>query len=365
MMYTNEDKIIMWLSSFEFLSYKKIKAIIDNFDDIEDLFDCLDDYKADLLKIIKLEEYVSIKEQRNLVLVERAIAEYEKLDIKVLTIKSMEYPELLKETDAPPIMLYCRGNIDLLKTECLAVVGTRRATNYGKTMCKKIVNDVALQGITIVSGLADGIDTVAHKSTLEVNGKTIAVLGAGLLNIYPSSNEGLYNDIIKNGGLIISEYKPSEPVVTYHFPVRNRIIAGLSKATFVVEAGEKSGSMHTKNYALDYGREVFALPARVNDIYSVGCNKLIKCGQARMALSAEDFMEFFGGANIDGGVTKTIELSFDEQKIYDELDLNELAVDELTLKTGLAPKILLTLLMRMEIKGIIKKLPGNIYTIDR
>ena len=365
MMYTNEDKIIMWLSSFDFLTYKKIKAIIDNFDDIEDLFDCLDDYKADLLKIIKLEEYVSIKEQRNLVLVERAIAEYEKLDIKVLTIKSNEYPELLKETDAPPIMLYCRGNIDLLKTECLAVVGTRRATNYGKTMCKKIVNDVAMQGITIVSGLADGIDTVAHKSTLEVNGKTIAVLGAGLLNIYPSSNEGLYNDIIKNGGLIISEYKPSEPVVTYHFPVRNRIIAGLSKATFVVEAGEESGSMHTKNYALDYGREVFALPARINDIYSVGCNKLIKCGQARMLLGSEDIIEFYGASKPKEEKIQALSLSFDEQKIYDALELNELGLDELKLNTGIEPKVLLTTLMRLEIRGIIKKLPGNIYTIDR
>lgn len=364
-MYTNVEKIIMWLNSFEFLSYKKIKAIIDNFDDIEDVFYNLEDYKADMLKIIKPEEYTNIKENNNLVQIDRSIAEYEKLDIIALTIKSEGYPELLRETDAPPVILYCKGNIDLLKTECLAVVGTRRATNYGKSMCKKIVNDIASQGITIVSGLADGIDTVAHKSTLEVGGKTIAVLGAGLLNIYPSTNEGLYNDIIKNGGLIVSEYKPSEPVVTYHFPVRNRIIAGLSKATFVVEAGEKSGSMHTKNYALDYGREVFALPARVNDIYSVGCNKLIKCGQARMLLGSDDIIEFYGANRPQEEKVKVFSLSFDEQKVYDALELNELGLDELKSNTGIEPKVLLTTLMRLEIRGIIKKLPGNIYTIDR
>lgn len=364
-MYNNDDKIIIWLSSFEFMSYKKLKLIVDNFEDLDELFYNLDDYKSDLTKIIKKDEFAQLKENNNLFGVDRVISEYDKLGIRAISIKNDDYPELLRETDAPPIILYCKGNVSLLKTDCLAVVGTRRATNYGKSSCSKIISQVASQGITIVSGLAEGIDTVAHRSALDVNGKTIAVIGSGLNYIYPSSNEGLYKEILDKGGLILSEYKPSEPVVTYHFPVRNRIIAGLSKATFIVEAGEKSGSMHTKNYALDYGREVFALPARINDIYSVGCNKLIKCGQARMALSAEDFMEFFGGANIDGGVTKTIELSFDEQKIYDELDLNELAVDELTLKTGLAPKILLTLLMRMEIKGIIKKLPGNIYTIDR
>lgn len=364
-MYTDIEKIIMWLNSFEFLSYKKVRTIVDNFDDLKDLFDSLDDHKSDLLKTIKPEEYASIKENNNLVQVDRAIAEYEKLGIRVVTIKSDTYPELLKETDAPPIMLYCKGNIDLLKTECLAVVGTRRATNYGKTMCKKIVNDVASQGITIVSGLADGIDTVAHKSALEVGGKTIAVLGAGLLNIYPNSNVGLYNDIVERGGLVISEYKPSEPIVNYHFPVRNRIIAGLSKATFVVEAGEKSGSMHTKNYALDYGREVFALPARVNDIYSVGCNKLIKCGQARMAMGSDDFIEFYGANKPKEEKTTAFLLSFDEKKVYDALELNELGLDELKLNTGIEPKVLLTTLMRLEIRGIIKKLPGNIYTIDR
>ena len=238
-MYTIDDKVILWLSSFDFVSYKKAMQIIDLFD-LDDLFNNLKDYRKDLLKIIKASEFDELLENNNLMYVDGIIRGYNEHSIRAITYRSDKYPELLREIDSPPLILYCKGNIDLLNTDCLAVVGTRRATNYGKTACKKIVNEVASQGITIVSGLAEGIDTIAHKSTLEVKGKTIAVLGSGLLHIYPASNENLYREILDNDGLIISEYKPNEPSVTYHFPVRNRIIAGLSKAVAIMEATEKS-----------------------------------------------------------------------------------------------------------------------------
>lgn len=363
-MYTTQDKVILWLSSFDFISYKKAMQIIEEFD-LEDLFNNLRDYKNKLLRIIKANEYEELLSNNNLLVVSNLLSNYEAKDIKIVTYKSKFYPELLREIDCPPIILYCKGNIDLLNSDCLAVVGTRRATNYGKTMCKKIVNEVSTEGITIVSGLAEGIDTVAHKSCLEVNGKTIAVLGSGLLNIYPASNEGLSTEIIEKGGLVVSEYKPNEPSVTYHFPVRNRIIAGLSKATFIVEATEKSGSMHTKNYAIEYNREVFALPARINDIYSIGCNKIISNGQARMLLGSKDIIEFYGKSKKSSNKVNSIQLSYEEQIIYDALDLNEMNIDEILIKTKMETKVLLTMLMRMEIKGIIQKLPGNIYAIVR
>lgn len=363
-MYTIDDKVILWLSSFDFVSYKKAMQIIDLFD-LDDLFNNLKEYRADLLKIIKPSEYDELLANNNLMYVDSIIRGYDEHSIKAITYKSKEYPQLLKETDSPPLILYCRGNVSLLNSDCLAVVGTRRATNYGKTACKKIVNEVASQGITIVSGLAEGIDTIAHKSTLEVKGKTIAVLGSGLLHIYPASNEKLYSEILDGDGLIISEYKPNEPSVTYHFPVRNRIIAGLSKAVAIMEATEKSGSMHTKNYALEYNREVFALPARINDIYSVGCNKIISNGQAKMLLGSQDIIEFYGKSIKNTAEIKAIQLSYDEQLIYDALDLNEMNIDEIIKKTKMETKVLLTMLMRMEIKGIIKKLPGNIYALVR
>jgi len=364
-MYNKEEKIVMWLSSFEFMSYKKARFIIDTYTNLGEFFDNISKNKNELLKVFEIDEYNELVNNNNFVYIDRVIDNYNQLGIVVVTIRSESYPDLLKETSAYPIMLYCKGNIDLLKSECLGVVGSRRATKYGSSVGAQIVKDVALEGITIVSGLADGIDTVAHKSCVEVQGKTIAVLGGGLLNIYPSSNIGLAEKILENDGLLVSEYKPNEPALTFHFPIRNRIIAGISKAVFVVEATEKSGSMHTKNYAIDYNREVFALPARSTDIYSVGCNKIIQNGQARMVLGSSDIIDFFGKSQKKNCDNKVIELSFDEQLIYNNLVGQELHFDELAKKTQLETKVLLTMLMRMEIKGIVCKLPGNYYSINQ
>jgi DNA processing protein len=212
--------------------------------------------------------------------------------------------------------------------------------------------------------LADGIDTVAHKACLEVNGKTIAVLGGGILNIYPTSNIALAEEIVSRGGLLVSEYKPAEPSLTYHFPVRNRIIAGLSKAVFIVEATEKSGSMHTKNYALEFNREVFALPARVGDVYSIGCNKCIKNGQACMVLGSEDITSFYGHTKYEYVQPNAIQLNYEEQLIYDFVKAEEKHFDEIMKETKMDTKNLLTMLMRLELKGIISKLPGNYYKVN-
>lgn len=362
-MYSKTEKVIMWLTTFDFMTYKRAREIIDNIEDLEDFFDNFDRYKSDLLKVFSENEYAEIKMNNNFLYIDRCVASYDKLGIEVVTCRSETYPDLLKETGSFPILLYCKGDVSLLKTECLGVVGSRRATKYGQTVGGQVVKDVAINNITIVSGLAEGIDTIAHKSTLEVGGKTIAVLGGGLLNIFPSSNITLAEDIVLKGGLIISEYKPNEPALTYHFPVRNRIIAGLSKAVFVVEATEKSGSMHTKNFALDYNREVFALPARLNDIYSVGCNKIIQNGQARMLLSSSEIIDFYGKSLKSDKKERMVELSLDEQLIYDTLIGQELHYDDLQKSTKLETKVLSTLLMRMEIKGIIEKHPGNYYIV--
>ncbi len=362
-MYSRVDKIVMWLSTFEFMTYKRAKFIVDNYEDLEDLFDNIDVYRNELVQIFELEEFHEIVKGRSLNYIERTIQDYEKLGIEVITIRSDKYPELLREIDSSPIMLYCKGNIDLLKSDCLGVVGTRRATKYGKDNCTSIIKDVASDNITIVSGLAEGIDTVAHKSTLEVSGKTIAVLGGGLLNIYPSSNVSLAKEILDKDGLLVSEYKPNEPALTYHFPIRNRIIAGLSKAVFIVEATEKSGSMHTKNYALDYNRHVFALPGRASDIYSVGCNKCIKSGQAEMVLSSNDIIDFYGKDMVNAKEEKVIQLSYEEELIYNCLLGEEKHFDEILKSTGMDTKTLQTMLMRMILKGIIDKQPNNYYGV--
>lgn len=362
-MYSVEEKVIIWLTTFEFMSYKKAKYIVDTVPFLDDFIDNVKNYKMHLSTVFSLDEINEMASSSNLNQVDRLTTEYEKLGIKVVTIKSEEYSKLLLEIDSPPILLYCKGDVKLLNSECLAVVGTRRATKYGKDYCEKFIKDIASEDITIVSGLADGIDTVAHKSCLDVKGKTIAVLAGGLLNIYPSSNIGLADKIIENGGLIITEYKPNEQALTYHFPIRNRIIAGLSKGTFIVEATEKSGSMHTKNFALEYNREVFALPSRVGDIYSVGCNKIIQNGQAKMVLSSKDILEFFDKQLNSVDKKNVIQLTCEEQIIYDKLIGHECHFDELIAHTGFEVKNLSTMLMRLELKGIIKKLPNNYYKL--
>lgn len=362
-MYTVDEKVIIWLTTHEFMSYKKAKFIVDNFDDLSHFAENIKSYKSQLSKALTEEEINELSSTFNISAIDRLVSDYNEINISIVTIRSDAYPELLKEIDSPPILLYCKGDVSLLKSECLGVVGTRRATKYGKEVCEKMIRDIASDNITIVSGLADGIDTIAHKSCLEVKGKTIAVLAGGLLNIYPYNNIGLSEKIVENGGLLITEYKPGEQSLTFHFPIRNRIIAGLSKGVFIVEATEKSGSMHTKNFAIDYNREVFALPARVGDIYSVGCNKIIQNGQARMVLQSKDIIEFFGKQLNNTETSKAIQLTYDEQMIYDALIGQELHFDEIAVKVSMDTKTLTTMLMRMELKGLIIKLPNNYYKL--
>lgn len=362
-MYNIEEKIIIWLTTFEFMSYKKAKFIVDNVPFLDDFVENVNRYRNTLSSMFSQDEISEMANNFNGAAIDRLIDDYNDINIQIVTIKSDSYSDLLREIDSPPILLYCKGDVSLLNKECLGVVGTRRATKYGKEVCEKMIRDIASENIVIVSGLADGIDTVAHKSCLDVDGKTIAVLAGGLLNIYPYNNIGLAENIISKGGLIISEYKPGEQSLTYHFPIRNRIIAGLSKGVFIVEATEKSGSMHTKNFAIEYNREVFALPARVGDIYSVGCNKLIQNGQARMVLSSKDIIDFFGKNLNNIQTEKAIQLTYDEQMIYDALTGHELHFDEISKVVNMETKVLTTMLMRMELKGIVLKLPNNYYKL--
>lgn len=212
--------------------------------------------------------------------------------IRFLTLKDENYPKLLKEIPDPPIVIYLRGNWD--QTEKLnikvGVVGTRRMTAYGKNSTQKIVSGLAQNGVTIVSGLAEGIDTIAHKTAIENNGKTIAVLGSGIDVIYPISNFDLYFQIIKKEGLIVSEYPPGFKPTKSSFPLRNRIISGLSNAVVVIEGKKTSGALITAKYALDQGKEVFAVPGPINSPTSEATTYLIKQG-ATIASNAGDIIE--------------------------------------------------------------------------
>lgn len=222
--------------------------------------------------------------------IQEQIHQYYANGIQVISFFDQDYPPLLKEIYQPPWALYAMGDISLLRKEPkLAVVGSRQATQYGNKAIRMLFPPLIDRGVVIVSGLAKGIDTLAHECALNLNGKTIAVIAGGLYHIYPKENKGLALEMMKNH-LVLSEYPPDTKPERWHFPIRNRIISGLSSGTLIIEAKQKSGSLITANYAVNEGRDVFALPGSIFNPYSNGTNDLIQQG-AKLVMSAGDILD--------------------------------------------------------------------------
>ena len=221
------------------------------------------------------------------------IIEYMKRNkIELIHINSKCYPDKLKDLYDKPVVLYVKGNKELLNSFSLAIIGCRENSEYGKIVAHKLSYDISKKGIVTISGLARGIDSIAHKGTLYANGKTIAVIGSSIDNIYPKENVGLANEIVKNGGLIVSEYVIGSETKKMNFPARNRIISGLSNGVVVIEAKKKSGTMITVDFALEQGKEVFAVPGNITSSNSEGTNELIKQG-AKCVANVTDIIEEF------------------------------------------------------------------------
>jgi len=240
-----------------------------------------------------------IQTKRNKIDPNKEFERLKKAKIGILTPKDKEYPSLLKEIYDYPRIIYYLGNIDLLSGECLAIVGSRRHSDYGKKAVKEFTKKLVSSGLIIVSGLALGIDSLAQKTTIETKGKTIAVLGSGLNRIYPSFNRQLARDILKKRGLIMSEYPLDSAPLKHHFPCRNRIISGLSFGVLVIEAAKRSGSLITAKQALEQNREVFALPGSIFSKTSEGCHDLIKLG-AKLVNEPEDILKELAFLDLKG-----------------------------------------------------------------
>ncbi|MBZ2385897.1 DNA-processing protein DprA [Anaerococcus murdochii] len=289
-----------------------------------------------------------------------------KLGVDFVTILDESYPENLKYIDDRPAVLYYKGRLDALRdSKSIAFVGARKCTDYGKWACKNLAGSIAQAGLTTVSGLAYGIDAMCHKATLEVGGRTIGVIGCGIDQVYPKANKFLYEKI-EEEGLILSEFPLETPPIGYNFPRRNRIISGISLATVVIEAKEKSGTMITTRCALDQGKEVFAVPGNINSIYSKGTNKLIQDG-SKLILCAEDILE-----ELDYLLDKKVP----KQPIdYSALDKDEVSVvryietnpnaspDDLALNLDLSIDVINFLLTSLELKNIIENIGNNEFTI--
>lgn len=273
-----------------------------------------------------------------------------------------EYPDSLDEIDVPPAILYYKGDIGLLKTRCLGVVGTREPSRYGRDYTEKFVELLAKCSLTIVSGLARGVDAIAHRVSLQNHGKTIAVLGCGIDIVYPAVNAQLYEDIARDG-LIISEYPLGTPSLAYNFPERNRIISAISQGILITEAGYKSGSLITADYAIKQNKELFIIPSALNSPRGQGGNMLLKTCQAAMVLSPDDIIDALGVKPQPTKKASAMQLDFIEEKLIDALSYSEMHFDDLIDLTGLGVSDLNSLLVRMEITGLIRKLDNNYYGV--
>lgn len=289
------------------------------------------------------------------------LAKLEKYQVRPLIFPDKNFPRLLKELPDPPGLLYVKGKILPEDEVALAVVGSRKYSSYGKRATERIVYPLARNKITIISGLALGIDSIAHEVALQAKGRTIGVLGCGLDQIYPISNIRLADKILASGGAIISEFPLGMPALRYNFPIRNRIIAGLSLGTLVIECAEGSGSLLTASAAIEYNREVFAVPGEIFSVTSEGTNRLIKMG-AHPVTSHQDVLEELSIEERSQAVqAKGVMADTAEEKILLELLREPNSIDALVVKSNLSAAAVNSCLIQMEMKGLVKNLGGTRY----
>lgn len=355
-MILEKDRLLVFLSMTE-ISNKKQEMILKALQDfsVENVL-----RNNQVMDLLSTEEYHKMLEKYDRRMLDSSIENMQKAGIKILTIFSSEYPSVLKDLPDRPLILYAKGDLSLLKEKCLAVVGTRTPTNYGKIITEKFVDKLARSGLVIVSGLCYGIDAIAHRKTLDVDGKTIAIVGSGFNNIYPATNTALANEIAEKG-LLLSEYPPSFVAKRYTFPRRNRIVAGISSGVLIPEAGMKSGTIHTKEFALEYGKDIFAIPGSINSDKSELPNHLLKTAQAECVTDANDIIEFYGLNKV--AKQKVIGVSFDEQSILKLLENGEKDFDFLAENSKIPVNILNSCLTTLEIRGLIRRLPAKTFSL--
>lgn len=365
----------IWFSGFTSLDANTKTSLLESFGDAESIYNCTDysDYP-----------YLSLKDRTTLMnkrldTASRIIEESNELGIQIIPFDSPLYPEVLREIYNPPYVLYTKGNIpDWQENLFIGVVGTRRCSEYGITVTRSFCKELAEYGVITISGLARGIDTEAAASTLSAGGKTIAVLGSGLDICYPSENAELMKQVAENG-LLISEYPPGTPPLNFHFPMRNRIISGISNGIIVTDSPRVGGSLITAKRALEQGKDVFAVPGSIFQKNSEGTNRLISKGSAKAVMSAKDILcEYEHMFSFDKitpeqkpDVTENNSntelfngLSEDEEKIARLLLNGPMHADEIMRRTNLPAAEITTIFSMLEFSGIIERQSGNIYKLN-
>lgn len=361
--YTERD-VLIWLNNIG-ITNKILERLCEYFPDLRELL-WTDLGKLGSIIGIKDKHLEKLIKSRNVEYMDMLFSKLEKESIKVITILDSDYPKRLKNIYDRPYVLYGKGSLLEEDSLSIGIVGSRKATSYGKWACEKFSKELVHMGVTILSGLALGIDTIAHKTAIREGGRTIGVLGNGIDVIYPKTNKDLYDEVASNG-MVLTEFPFKTQPMAYNFPRRNRIISGLSLGVVVIEAKEKSGSLITAHLALEQGKDVFALPGNINSLYSRGTNKLIKDG-ARPLLEIEDIVEEIKELQLKISQDKGDRIDYSnlsdvEIKIVEIMKEGPLHSDLISYKTGLDISTVISVITILELKGIIKELNSRVFTL--
>ena len=363
MAYSGSVEALLGLYSIPSIGSAKMRKLISVFGTAEEIMSASE---RRLMKVdgVDRKTIEHLKRGADEKFVERQLKLIAEHKVRLLTYWDEHYPDRLKGIYDPPAFLFVKGDITCFDLPSFAIVGTRHPTGYGRMVTERFARELVQNGFIIISGLARGIDTLAHKTALQNGGKTIAVLGNGVDRIYPAENRKIYQQIMENG-LLISEYPMNTNPDAGNFPKRNRIISGISSGVLITEAGEKSGALLTAYYAADQNREVFAIPGSIVSGKSEGTNNLIKSG-AKLVASVEDILEELQGQlNLSFAGKKqqrqAPDLRGNEKIVYELLSSEPRHVDQIALKADLAPSETLSALLTLELMGIIKQLAGKMF----
>lgn len=362
----------IWFANLQGIATRKKIALLQNFDSPGEV------YQADAIalaqtSILTRENIRAILSEEARTATDSTIEKLEQHHIDVIPLSDVRYPALLKNIIDPPVCLYVKGKL-LNEEISVGVVGSRKASGYGISTARKLSYELTEYDICIVSGMARGIDTAAHQGALSAGGRTIAVFGCGLDVVYPPENRKLMEQIISNGA-VVSEYPPGILPAPHHFPIRNRIVSGMSVGVLVVEAGDKSGSLITAQLALEQGRDVYAMPGNIISINSRGTNKLIQDG-AKLVTSVQDiidevfwYKEFKKKSVVDLDRFRNRKklpenLDKDEKHVMEMLSIESLLIDEIQQKLSCEMPIVHRVLLSLEMKGLIRREAGGKYSIE-
>ena len=351
------------LSLVKGLGPKTSRILISEFGGVDEIFGATDN---NLLKTPKISPAI-VQSIRDPYVFDRAAQEVsfiERNNVKPLFYLDSDYPKRLEFCEDAPILLYAKGNLNFNNRKVIAVVGTRNSTAYGRDMCERVISDLANYNPLIISGLAMGIDSAAHKAAVDNNLQTVGVLAHGVDSVYPPSSRAIAAKMLTNGG-VLSEFMSGTVPIRENFPTRNRVIAGMCDALIIVESKKRGGSIISAELAFGYNREVFAVPGKASDTLSEGCNDLIKYQKAIMITDGKDVareMNWSAPSSKQKQPELFPDLSVNEKTILEAIRNNSgLAIDDLGLRTGVSPSELAQILLQLEFKGLVRALPGKIY----